>query len=342
MPEGDPTWRTRARRSPSATAHPGIHATRACTGFRVTTSSIGEARPLGDTGAPTRRRCSGHPRLRVDRGPSRPTVDQRSDVPHSGGRAPRAGGRRRGDRSGNVRAVPCARRTDPCAPLVLGCLDDRASRGRRDRVAPGTAAGIRVAADDRRRGAGRMAPVPRARRRLRPGPGVDPGADRRGAQPARAARPRDPGPDPPRDQHRERPERWDRRALRDPVPGDRRGRRDRGEPELAHRVGRGDRLGDRPRDRRRRSWRSLHERSPQAGLGLASVRNPSRSSRWRSSRMRVRPPSAGTASWLRSGPGSLSGQRLHARSRPSSSRSRSDWRRHTSCGCCSESHSSVR
>ena len=37
-------------------------------------------------------------------------------------------------------------------------------------------------------------------------------------------------------------------------------------------------------------------RSPQAGLGLASAPNPSRSSRWRSSRMRVRPPSAGTAS----------------------------------------------
>ena len=42
------------------------------------------------------------------------------------------------------------------------------------------------------------------------------------------------------------------------------------------------------------------------------------------------------------GPGSPSARRLHARSRPSSSRSRSDWLRHTSCGCCSESHSSVR
>ena len=64
--------------------------------------------------------------------------------------------------------------------------------------------------------------------------------NRAGVEPvmgASAARPRDPGPDPPRDQHRERPERRDRRPIRDPVPGDRRGRRGRGEPELAYQSG---------------------------------------------------------------------------------------------------------
>ena len=70
--------------------------------------------------------------------------------------------------------------------------------------------------------------------------------------------------------------------------------------------------------------------------------NPSRSSRWRSSRTRVRPPSAGTASSPRSGPGSPSGRRPRSRSRLSSSQSPSGWPRPTSCGCCSASRSPAR
>ena len=81
---------------------------------------------------------------------------------------------------------------------------------------------------------------------------------------------------------------------------------------------------------------------PAVGAGRREPPNPSPSSRSPSSRTQGRPPSAGTASSPRSGPGSPSGLPRGSWSHPWNSQSRSDWLPHTSCGCCSGSDWRVR